>query len=157
MTTTSAVHSSTSAVHSSVAELLEQVGQRYTPGRRVLVDALAGAGKPVSLPELLQLLPGTPQSSAYRNLAVLTEAGAVQRLPSTDEFGRFELAEALTGHHHHHLQCTACGGVTDVELAKNLEDVLRRTESDLATRTGFTVTSHLVSFEGVCLRCAQNG
>ncbi len=143
----------TTAVHSSVAERLEQVGQRYTAGRRVIVDALAQAGKPVSLPELLALMPGTPQSSAYRNLAVLTETGAVQRLPSTDEFGRFELAEALTGHHHHHLQCTGCGTVTDVELSENLENVLRRTESDLGKRTGFTVASHLVSFEGLCRTC----
>lgn len=145
----------TNAVHSSVAQRLESAGQRYTSGRRVLIEALAAAGKPVSLPELLALVPGTPQSSAYRNLAVLSESGAVQRLPSTDEFGRFELAEALTGHHHHHLQCTACGMVTDIELSATVEGVLRDTEASLAKQTGFAVNSHLVSFEGLCKACAQ--
>jgi Fur family transcriptional regulator, ferric uptake regulator len=146
---------STSPVHPTVAQQLERAGQRYTAGRRALVEALANAGRPVSLPELLELVPGTPQSSAYRNLAVLTESGAVQRLPSTDEFGRFELAEALTGHHHHHVQCTNCGAVVDVELSRQIETVLRRTEAELASQTGFVITSHMVAFEGLCTSCDQ--
>ena len=36
------------------------------------------------------------QSSAYRNLVVLEQAGAVNRIVTADDFARFELAQDLT-------------------------------------------------------------
>ena len=53
-----------------------------------------------ALPEILA---GTergalPQSSAYRNLAVLVDAAVVHRLAGNDEFARYELTEDLAGH-----------------------------------------------------------
>ena len=39
-----------------------------------------------------------PQSSAYRNLAVLEACGVVHRVAGTDELARFERAEDLTEH-----------------------------------------------------------
>jgi Fur family transcriptional regulator, ferric uptake regulator len=142
------------AVHEQVSAGLARIGQRYTRGRRELVDALAAAGKPLTLPDLLKLLPDTPQSSAYRNLAVLTQTGAVEKLPSNDEFGRFELSEELTGHHHHHVQCNECGLVIDVQLNPTLEKAFQRAEVELSESTGFRITTHLVAFEGMCADCA---
>jgi Fur family transcriptional regulator, ferric uptake regulator len=140
-------------VHTLVSDRLSAIGQRYTASRRDLVSALNAAGKPVSLPELLTALPGVPQSTAYRNLALLTQTGAVQRLASSDEFGRFELTEALTGHHHHHLQCTSCGTVADIELSASFERAFAKAEAELSVATGFVVTTHEVSFEGLCAQC----
>ena len=34
-----------------------------------------------------------PQSSAYRNLAVLEQAGVIRRVITDDDFARFELDE----------------------------------------------------------------
>src|SRR5260221_13585715 len=56
--------------HDIAAERLRRHDQRYTSNRRALVAALS-AGRPMSLPELLAVSKGLPQSSAYRNLAVL--------------------------------------------------------------------------------------
>ena len=67
--------------------------------------------------------PGLAQSSAYRNLAVLERAGVVHRIVTSDEFARYELAEDLT-HHHHHLICSTCGGVTDFEVSDAVEHEL---------------------------------
>jgi Fe2+ or Zn2+ uptake regulation protein len=44
----------------------------------------------------------------------------VPRIVTADEFARYELAEALTGHHHH-LICSACGRVEDVPASSVLE------------------------------------
>jgi Fur family transcriptional regulator, ferric uptake regulator len=140
-------------IHASVANRLEQIGQRYTAGRRQLVTALHEAGKPLSLPEILDRLPGVPQSSAYRSLAVLTQAAALQKLASNDEFGRFELAEALTGHHHHHLSCHQCGVVRDIELSVSLENAFAAAQAELGLATGFRVTTHEVAFAGLCEAC----
>jgi Fur family transcriptional regulator, ferric uptake regulator len=140
-------------IHESIANRLEEIGQRYTSGRRQLVTALHEAGKPLSLPELLERLPGVPQSSAYRSLAVLMQAEALQKLASNDEFGRFELAEELTGHHHHHLSCQVCGIVLDIELSGTLERAFAKAQAELGVSTGFRVTTHEVAFAGVCEAC----
>ncbi len=140
-------------VHGEVGIRLARIGQRYTSGRRVLVDTLLRADGPISLPQLLELTPDTPQSSAYRHLAVLTQAGVVQKLASNDEFGRFELSEALTGHHHHHASCTECGTVTDVEMPSAFETAFSAAEAELSRNTGFTVTTHDIVFAGICAPC----
>ncbi len=144
-------------VHGEVEVRLTRIGQRYTSGRRQLVETLLAAGRPLSLPQLLERTPKTPQSSAYRHLAVLSQAGIVQKLASNDEFGRFELAEALTGHHHHHLNCTQCGTVTDIEMPASFENAFAQAEAELVTTTGFRITTHDIAFAGVCAQCQKVG
>ena len=103
-------------VHDDVALRLAGLDQRYTPGRRAIVEVLAKASRPLTVPELLAAAgaagegAGTvPQSSAYRNLTLLVEVGILHRLPGSDEFARYELAEELAGHHIELLgRCDAC-------------------------------------------------
>src|SRR5687768_12006265 len=109
-----------SELHATAADRLRAGGQRYTASRRALIDALAGAERPSTIPELLGSRPGLAQSSAYRNLAVLEEVGVVRRIVTSDEHARFELAEDLT-EHHHHLVCGRCGQVEDFTVSSRLE------------------------------------
>ena len=109
-------------VHDTADERLRRDGQRYTANRRALVDAMASADRPVTVVELIDVATGMPQSSAYRNLSVLEDAGVVRRLVTADDTARFELAEDLTGHHHHHFICEACGTVADIDVPTDLED-----------------------------------
>jgi Fur family transcriptional regulator, ferric uptake regulator len=140
-------------VHGEVGMRLARISQRYTSGRRELVDTLLRAEGPLSLPQLLELTPETPQSSAYRHLAVLSQAGVVQKLSSNDEFGRFELSEALTGHHHHHLSCTSCGTVSDVEMPASFEHAFSAAAAELSSTTGFSISTHDIVFGGICSQC----
>src|SRR5439155_20359577 len=48
---------------------LRSAGQRYTNQRRRLIELLADAGRPVSIPDILAGGSGLKQSSVYRNLA----------------------------------------------------------------------------------------
>ena len=57
-------------LHGAVGVLLGDDGQRYTAGRRSLVEVLGQAGRPLTAAEILEA-GSLPQSSAYRNLAVL--------------------------------------------------------------------------------------
>ena len=91
------------------------IDQRYTAGRRAIVDLLVSAGHPVSIEDIAERLPGLPRSSAYRHLTDLQAAGLIRRVTASDEYTRFELAEDLT-EHHHHLLCINCGKVIDVTL-----------------------------------------
>lgn len=140
-------------LHQRAALLLAAVDQRYTTKRRALVDALAGRGQPLTLQEILGSAPGIPQSSAYRNLAVLAEAGVVRRVQGVDENGRFELAENLSGDHHHHLVCTGCGLVADVAASTKLERALAEAARAAADNGDFLVVEHRFDLVGLCAGC----
>ena len=89
-------------VDQQIGERLAAHDVRYTAGRRKVAAALLQAGGPRSASELhAELGDAVPVSSLYRSLAVMTEAGILARHPGRDGDARYELAEWLTGHHHH--------------------------------------------------------
>ena len=140
-------------LHPTVAARLRRNTERYTAGRRALVDALAGAARPPSIPDLLATTPGLAQSSAYRNLAVLEQAGTVHRIVTTGDFARYELTEDLT-EHHPHLICSRCGAVEDFTASKHLERSLERAVHQVVSDTGFTVEHHRLDLVGTCRSCS---
>lgn len=140
------------AVHEAVSLRLAAVDQRYTPSRRVLVETLAVAGRPLTMPELLSAAPALPQSSAYRNVTTLIDVGVLRRVSGADDHGRFELAEELSGHHHH-LVCATCGDVRDVHASPRLERALGEAARAVADEHGFEVTDHRLDLFGCCPGC----
>lgn len=140
-------------LHRSVASRLAEHDQQYTANRRAVVDALAAAGAPISLPDLLAADRSLAQSSAYRCLAVLTEVGVVRRLVHVGDHALFELDEHLT-EHHHHLICETCGSVADVTLPDPVEATMDRTFDEVSSKAGFTPRHHTVDIYGVCADCA---
>jgi len=141
-------------LHEQAALRLAAADQRYTAGRRALVEVLGTSPRPLTTPEILDLAPGgVPQSSAYRNLTVLIDAGVVRRLAGADDVGRFELSEELTGEHHHHLVCAACGTVVDVTASPLLERALSDAGHVVADETGFVITDHRIDLVGCCPDC----
>lgn len=125
---------------------------RYTPARRALVRALSAAGQPLTIPQVVAAVSTVPQSSVYRNLALFEGAGLVHRMPGPGDFARYELAEELMGHHHH-LVCSRCGAVEDVELPQEVEQALERALQRVAGEQGFTLTSHRLDLVGDCNAC----
>jgi Fur family transcriptional regulator, ferric uptake regulator len=140
-----------SDLHGLVADRLETAGQRYTSSRRRLVSVLYAAGRPLPIPEIVEVA-GLPQSSVYRNLAVLEAAGTVRRVNGTDEFVRFELDEPFT-EHHHHLVCLECGLVSDFVVPNAEEAVLERVVAASAAIGGFRPSGHRLDVLGRCPAC----
>ena len=145
---------SNTTLHDLVASKLDNAGQVYTQKRRALVEALSNAG-PCTLPELLLCGEGIAQSSAYRNLTVLEEMGVVRRLVHHGEYGRWELSEELTGHHHHHLVCHSCDVVIDVELPTHIEHLMDEAFETAALGSKFTVDRHNIDIVGTCADCQE--
>ena len=141
-------------LHTLVAARLRAGGQRYTTGRRMLIDALVRSERPVTTAELVASEPRLPQSTTYRNLAHLEQAGLVRTVLGSDEYSRFELAEALTGHHHHHLVCVSCGTVEDFEAPRRVEQGLADAIARISTGTGFRAEAHRLDVLGTCASCA---
>ncbi len=139
-------------MHDVVERRLRLIDQRYTSGRRAIVELLVSAGHPVSIGDIAERLPGLPRSSAYRHLTDLHAAGLVRRVTASDEFTRFELAEDLT-EHHHHLLCVNCGKVIDVTLPASFEQQAAEAISRLADAEGFQAHSHRLDVLGLCAGC----
>jgi Fur family ferric uptake transcriptional regulator len=145
--------SSSEPVRDVVAARLQAVGQRLTTNRQALLDALTAAARPLTIPEILDERPDLAQSSAYRNLVVLEEAGVVHRVVGTDEFARWELTEDLAGHHHH-LICASCGRVEDVPASAGLERSVAAAAAAITRATGFRTQHHRLDLVGVCESCS---
>lgn len=142
-------------LHEQIARRLDRNDQRYTRGRRRLVDALVQAGRPINLPDILDLDPDLALSSAYRNLDVLETCGVVRRLsPPGGDHAHFELAEPLLDHHHH-LICVTCGAIADVHLDHELENLVDRKLAEAAHAAGFTPLHHSLDLHGHCADCSS--
>ena len=140
-------------LHLTAAGRLQAANQRYTESRRALVDLLAAAARPVAVEDILERDRSLPQSSVYRNLAVLEGARVVRRVLGSDELARYELAEELS-EHHHHLVCSNCGRVEDFEAPPGLERTVRNAMDAARLAEGFSPHGHRLDLIGLCRDCA---
>ena len=112
-----------------VRDRLRGAGLRVTPARLALVRELAGAGVPLSHGEVVDRLRppvarepgGDPprrfdQSTLFRGLSDLSDAGLLARLDLGDAVRRYEWLPADGGDpvHPHHV-CTECGRIVCLE------------------------------------------
>ncbi|MFM8902044.1 MAG: Fur family transcriptional regulator, partial [Actinomycetota bacterium] len=146
-------------VHLEVGRRFAKHKQRYSNKRRAIVSLLETADKPLTITEILRRSKNTKgrrneiaQSSLYRNLSVLEDVGAIQRVASTDDLSRYELTEDILGHHHHML-CSSCGEMRDVKIPHRLEAELNATFKQLAKKSGFKLAQHRLDLIGRCKNC----
>jgi Fur family ferric uptake transcriptional regulator len=138
-------------LHDKIGLRLAGLGQRYTPLRRLLIETLAASAGPLTMPDILEAS-SLPQSSGYRNVTALIDAGVVCRISGSGDHGLFELSEEITGHHHH-LVCHRCGAVEDMPPSQQLERALGEAARSIAEERTFTVTEHRVELVGLCGQC----
>lgn len=132
---------------------LEARQMRFTPARRLVVELLSNRPGPQSAADLIAATRGViPISSLYRTLSVLEDSAVLHRFPDQAGVAQYELAEWLTGHHHH-VTCVVCGATSDVEVPTDLETTVAQTASELGRRVGFEVTGHRLDLHGVCSQC----
>jgi Fur family transcriptional regulator, ferric uptake regulator len=99
--------------------ILKDSGLRSTAARVGVLRHLADHGKPLSHGEVVDALSefGFDQSTVYRVLHELTEAGLLSKLDLGDQLRRFEFRETGKDHdlEHPHFMCVDCGKVTCLE------------------------------------------
>jgi Fe2+ or Zn2+ uptake regulation protein len=141
-------------VHELATQRLRRISQRYTPGRRLLVEVLADSPRPLTIPEIVQRNEGLATSSVYRNLAMLEQAGIATRIVTSHEHARYELSERF-GHHHHHLVCSDCGNVRDFTLPPGVEDTIDAALRRAARKHGYRADGHRLDLTGTCPDCQE--
>lgn len=143
-------------LHGAAERRLARVGQRLTRQRRAILDLVATAGRPVTVPDLLgENGSAASQSSLYRNLVVLQRVGVLQRVTGVGNHDRFELSEALSGQHHHHLTCTVCGLVIDIPADPDVEEAVAGEALRISAELAAVVTGHSLDLYGRCADCGR--
>ena len=124
---------------------------RLTARRRAIFEIVAGSRSHPDarrvFQEVQERFPGIGLATVYRALGWLRSAGLVAEVPG-DGAARFD-ANPMA---HHHLVCTRCGRMVDVELPI---DGLRERARE---QSGFaSVRSARVQLEGLCGDCGSLG
>jgi len=130
---------------------LQSAHMRNTAGRRAVLEYVSRATSPVSIPDIEKAstvaILNLDQATIYRIINLLTEKGILRAVNFQEGKARFELASHP---HHHHVVCTNCGVVRDVE------DCLTSTATDtIEKETGFKIASHALEFFGLCTSCQR--
>lgn len=128
---------------------LARRGYRFTESRKEVLAALVSAGGHVSADELVELVrhngSDVGRMTVYRTLDLLTELGLVRPIYQGTGAAHFVL---LVEGHHHHLVCTGCDTVVELDAC-----LLTGIEQRLEDASGFEVRGHLLEVFGLCRRC----
>jgi Fur family ferric uptake transcriptional regulator len=139
---------------SSATEVLAGAGLRPTRQRLAIVEALDISQRPMTAQHLhASLAPtevrpaprGPGLATVYRTLQAVAAAGFARTFRSSDGELAYKLCEP---EHHHHLVCERCGTVVEIPSCE-----VESWAGEIASRRGFTVTSHLADIYGVCADC----
>lgn len=128
---------------------LQSAGHKLTKPRRAVLEFLHRQEHPITNREIhSELSAECDLASVYRSMHLLTELGFVQQFDFGDGTARFELVEPGGDGHHHHMICTRCSAVVEVDhcFPESLSETL-------AKHTGFKEISHRLEFFGLCPKC----
>ena len=136
----------------TASEIFDQVtrrGHRLTRARRAVIETLVAAETPASVRDLHSAAGAVDLVTVYRALHWLVEMGIARQVDAGNGGDRFELAGAET--HTHHLHCQGCGRMFTVPICGIPDTTL----SGIHREHGFTVTTHRLTFYGLCRDCAH--
>ncbi len=137
----------------AIADRLAANNLRYTEGRQSLVKAIVRASGPQTAEDLHRKLRRKMSlASLYRSLGQMQEAGVFTALYNQGRIARFELADWLTGHHHH-LVCDNCGKIIELDLGRSGEEAIDKVLKAAAKAVGFQERDHLLEIVGLCSDC----
>jgi Fur family transcriptional regulator, ferric uptake regulator len=129
---------------------LRQQERRITGPRAAILDILRRHSHPLTNRDIYAALPEglCNLATIYRAMHLLEEMGMVKRFDFGDGTARFELVGEGEDGHHHHLVCTRCSGVVEIE-----ECFPRELEMRIASANGFQGVTHKLEFFGICPDC----
>jgi Fur family ferric uptake transcriptional regulator len=124
---------------------LEAQGHRVTPSRRAVIAAILSQRDHFTVDDLLRRCRGAGRATVFRTVRLLTDLGVVCRVLLEDGSLHYRLSERG---HHHHLVCTDCGRVEDLDQC-----IITDFTRDLAQSSGFEVEGHWLELYGRCAAC----
>ena len=129
-------------------EHLENHQLKFTRQRELILDAFLKQ-EHITAEEMYHQLarkdPHLGLATIYRTLNLFCEAGLAQ----ARHFGTQTQYDNVSHKgHHDHLICTGCGKIVEFENCD-----IERLQEEVATKNGFTITTHRLELYGLCSRC----
>ena len=127
-----------------------------TNPRILVLEELLGTKNPITVDELLSKLENkVAKSTLYRVLNDLKNINILNEFSTPDNQTVVELI--LEDHtHHHHLFCSDCGEIIDVEMAKEFENKLSKEIKRIEKEFNFIIEDHRLELFGKCTNLCLN-
>ncbi|GAA2234157.1 transcriptional repressor [Herbiconiux moechotypicola] len=127
---------------------IRNAGLKVTGQRLAVLGALEGmphSDADTVHRRVQQQLPGISLQATYVVLGALTEAGLIRRI---EPAGSPALYERRIGDNHHHVVCTGCGAVGDIDCVHGAAPCLAPSSTG-----GFAIDTAEITFWGLCPEC----
>lgn len=131
---------------------IQAKGLKRTAQRDLILEVFLRTEEHLSSEDLYRLVqkedPTIGQTTVYRTLKLLTEAGLAREVRFGD--GRTKYEHQYKHKHHDHMICSQCGRVIEFFSAE-----LEAIQDRMAAKHKFEVTQHLLRIIGLCAECRR--
>ena len=140
----------------SSRKILSDNNISITNPRIIVLEQLLKYKKPISVDSLLSSLNNqVAKSTLYRVLNDLKDINILHEFSTPDNQTVVELI--LEDHsHHHHLFCSDCGEIIDVEMATEFENRLLKEIKRIEKKFNFVIEDHRLELFGKCTDVCVN-
>ncbi len=137
-----------------ILDAFHQKGLRITGPRRALASLLVESSESEFTVEQLWDMalardPGIGRATVFRAVEILQELHLLDRVEFADGTHRFRFCRDV-GRHHHHVTCSVCGKVSEIDLCLSADQIAR-----VERQAGFAVDGHRLEFFGRCAHCRR--
>jgi Fur family ferric uptake transcriptional regulator len=131
---------------------IQNKGLKRTAQRDLILDTFLRTEEHLSSEDLYRLVQKEDatigQTTVYRTLKLLTEAGLAREVRFGDGVTHYE--HNYKHEHHDHMICSECGRIIEFFSAE-----LEALQDAMAAKHRFQVTQHLLRIIGVCAECRR--
>ena len=137
-------------------KILSDNNVSITNPRILVLEALLDNKSPITVDELLTKLENqVAKSTLYRVLSDLKKINILQEFTNLENQSVVELL-LDTDSHHHHLFCSDCGEIIDVEMANEFEEKLSKEIKRIEKKYNFIIEDHRLELFGKCTDLCEN-
>ena len=137
-------------------KILSDNNVSITNPRILVLEALLDNKSPITVDELLTKLENqVAKSTLYRVLSDLKKINILQEFTNLENQSVVELL-LDTDSHHHHLFCSDCGEIIDVEMANEFEEKLSKEIKRIEKKFNFIIEDHRLELFGKCTDLCEN-
>jgi len=126
---------------------------KKTLARTAILDILKRVKKPIDVSEIIERLKSMKikidRVTVFRNINLLVKKELISKVEFNEGKYRYELSSLP---HHHHLVCTKCGRINDIE-SNPLHKEIDKISETVNKIYDFKIEEHKVEFFGKCKIC----
>ncbi len=131
---------------------IQKKGLKRTAQRDLILEVFLRTEEHLSSEDLYQIVkqkdPTVGQTTVYRTLKLLAEAGLAREVRFGDNRTHYE--HKYKHQHHDHMICLECGKIIEFFSAE-----LEAIQDKMAAKHRFEITEHLLRIVGICAECRR--